>query len=84
MGTMQHVSKRGISLAVRIPKAVAEQCKLVEGTSVQLDAYSDRIVIRKRAYELATMVDQIKPGNIHHEQDYHEQDYRAPLGKEPW
>ena len=79
MGTIQHVSKWGNSLAVRIPKAVAEQCKIVEGASVQLDAYSDRIVIRKRAYDLATMVDQITSDNIHREQNF-----GTPLGKEPW
>lgn len=79
MGTIQNVSKWGSSLAVRIPKAIAEQCKIVEGASVQLDAYSDRIVIRKRTYDLATMVDQITSDNIHHEQDF-----GAPLGKESW
>ncbi len=79
MGTIQHVGKWGNSLAVRIPKAIAEQCKIVEGTTVQLDAYWDRIVIRKRTYVLATMVDQITSDNIHHEQDF-----GVPVGKEPW
>ena len=79
MGTIQHVSKWGSSLAVRIPKGVADQCKIVEGSSVQLDVYSDRIVIRKRSYDLATMVDQITSDNIHHEQDF-----GAPLGNESW
>ena len=79
MGTIQHVSKWGSSLAVRIPKEVADQCKIVEGASVQLDAYSDRIVIRKHTYDLATMVDQITSDNIHHEQDF-----GAPLGNESW
>ena len=48
MGNLQHVSKWGSSLAVRIPKAIAEQCEIVEGASVQLDATSDGIIIRKR------------------------------------
>ena len=68
MGTIQHVGKWGSSLAVRIPKAIAAQCKIVEGASVQLDAYGDVIVIRKRTYDLATIVDQIASDNIHHEQ----------------
>lgn len=79
MGTIQHVSKWGSSLAVRIPKGVADQSKIVEGSSVQLDVYSDRIVIRKRSCDRATMVDQITSDNIHHEQDF-----GAPLGKESW
>ena len=79
MGTIQHVNKWGNSLAVRIPKAVAEQCTIVEGASVQLDVCSDRIVIRKCAYDITTMVDQITSDNIHGEQDF-----GTPLGKEPW
>ena len=79
MGTIEHVSKWGNSLAVRIPKGIAEQCKIVEGSSVQLDAYSDRIVIRKRTYDLSALVDQITSDNFHHEQDF-----GAPLGKESW
>ena len=79
MGTIEHVSKWGSSLAVRIPKGIAEQRKIVEGSSVQLDAYSDRIVIRKRTYDFSALVDQITSDNIHHEQDF-----GAPLGKESW
>ena len=79
MGTIQQVTKWGNSLAVRIPKEVAEQCKIVEGASVQLDLCSDRIEIRKRAYDITTMVDQITSDNIHGEQDF-----GTPLGKEPW
>ncbi len=79
MGTLQYVSKWGSSLAVRIPKAVAEQCQIIEGSSVQLETCSDGIIIRKRTYDLATMVDQITSDNIHDEQDF-----GVPLGKETW
>ena len=79
MGAIEHVSKWGSSLAVRIPKGIAERCKIVEGPSVQLDAYSDRIVIRKRTYDFSALVDQITSDNIHQEQDF-----GAPLGKESW
>ena len=79
MGTIEHVSKWGNSLAVRIPKGIAEQCKIVEGSSVQMDAYSDRIVIRKHSYDLSALVDQITSYNIHDEQGF-----GAPLGKESW
>lgn len=79
MGTTQHVSKWGSSLAVRIPKVVAEQCGIIEGESVQLVTYRDGILIRKHTYDLTTMVNQITSGNIHDEQDF-----GAPLGKELW
>ena len=38
MGNIQHVGKWGSSLATRIPKAIAEQCNIVEGASVQFKA----------------------------------------------
>lgn len=79
MGTVQYVSKWGSSLAVRIPKAIAEKCNIVEGASVQLDASNEGIVIRNHPYDLATMVDQITSDNMHHEQDF-----GAPVGKEIW
>ena len=79
MGTLQFVSKWGSSLAVRIPKTLAEQCEIVEGSTVQLDLFSDGIIIRKHSYNLATMVDQITSDNIHDEQNF-----GVPLGKEAW
>ena len=79
MGTTQRVNKWGSSLAVRIPKVIAEQCGISEGQSVELFALSDGIEIRKHTYDLATMIDQITDSNIHHEQDF-----GTPQGKEPW
>ncbi len=70
MGSIQYVSKWGSSLAVRIPKVIAEQCGITEGEPVQLLAHRDGILIRKQKYDLTTMVNQITSSNIHHEQDF--------------
>ncbi len=79
MPTMQFVRKIGSGFSVRIPKAAAEQCNIVEGASIQLVVSKKGIVIRNRPYDLATMVDQITSDNMHHEQDF-----GAPVGKEIW
>ena len=73
MGTIQRVSKWGSSLAVRIPKAITEQCEINEGDAVEILEMNKGIIIRKHTYDLATMIDQITPGNIHDEQDFGEQ-----------
>ena len=79
MGTIQYVGKWGNSLAVRIPKAIAKQCNIVEGASVQLEASNEGIMIRNHPCDLANMVDQITSDNMHHEEDF-----GAPVGKEIW
>lgn len=57
MGNIQHVSKWGSGLAVRIPKAIAEQSNIVEGASVQFEVKSGRLMIRRQTHDLAAMVD---------------------------
>ena len=47
MGANLHIRKWGSSLAVRIPKAVAEQCGVSEGSAVEMDAQEGQIVLRK-------------------------------------
>ncbi len=79
MGARLHIAKWGSSLAVRIPKAVAEQCGVSEGSAMEMEAQEDRIVLRKRAYDLAEMLDGITADNLHSEQDFGE-----PEGNEQW
>ena len=79
METTQQLGKWGSSLAVRIPKVVAEQCGIIEGERVQLVAHRDGVLIRKHKYDLTAMVNEITPNNIHHEQGF-----GKPLGKETW
>ena len=69
MGANLQVGKWGSSLAVRIPKAVARQCGITEGSALEMDVQSGRIVLRKRNYDLAEMVSRITPENVHPEED---------------
>ena len=72
--------KWGNSLAVRIPKAVAEQAKLSEGDALELEVAADGTVQLQRAGKvptLAQLVAQITPENR-----YEEVSWGADVGKE--
>ena len=57
--------KWGNSLAVRIPKPVAEAAKLKEGDSIEIEAEEGRVELRRvsRMPTLAKLVSQITPEN---------------------
>ncbi len=69
MGATQHVRKWGSSLAVRIPKAIAEQWGVSEGSAIEMQSQGDRVVMRKRAYDLADMLSRMTADNVHPEHD---------------
>ena len=69
MGVNLQVGKWGSSLAVRIPKAIAEQCGISEGSAMEMDVESGRIVLWERNYDLADLVSQITAENLHPEED---------------
>ena len=48
MGAKAHVSKWGTSLAVRIPKPIAEQWGVEEGSAIEIVPRGDRLVLQKR------------------------------------
>ena len=66
------LAKWGNSLAVRIPKAVAEQAHLREGDSILVEAVKGRIELRpaERIPTLEELVAQITPENRHKETDW--------------
>jgi antitoxin MazE len=66
------VVKWGNSLAVRIPKAVAEQARMKEGDSVVIKATKGRIEVRsaEKTPTLEELVAQIKPENRHPETNW--------------
>jgi antitoxin MazE len=59
------IVKRGNSLAVRIPKAVAEEAEMREGDSVVIEASAGEISVRRnqRIPTLKELVAQITPKN---------------------
>ena len=75
------VQKWGNSLAVRLPKAVAEQIEAAEGAELEMKVVENSLVLRtaKRKYSLAELLDQVTPKNLHDEVDW-----GKPKGKEAW
>ena len=67
MGVRSHVARWGNSLAVRIPKPVAEQWGVREGSSVEMDPRDDQLVMRKKTYDLSEMVARMTPDALHSE-----------------
>ena len=61
------VGKWGSSLAVRIPKTVADQCGISEGSALALEVRSGQLVIWRKKYDLEELVSQMTPENQHPE-----------------
>ncbi len=79
MGAKSHIAKWGTSLAVRIPKPIAEQWGVREGSTIELVPRGDRVVMRKATYNLADMLAEITDDNLHPEAET-----GPPQGNEEW
>ena len=79
MGAKSHISKWGTSLAIRIPKSIAEQWGIQEGSVIDIEPNGDEIVLRKKKYDLADLLAQVTPDNLHHEEDW-----GPAQGREEW
>ncbi len=79
MSVGSHVAKWGSSLAVRIPKPIAEQWGVREGSRIELVSRGEHLVLRKRAYDLEEMVSRMTPDTLHAEVDT-----GSPQGREAW
>jgi antitoxin MazE len=76
------VQQWGNSLALRIPKAFAEQTRIKKGSPVSLTVKDGRMLVqplRRRTYTLQELVSKITPENRHPETDW-----GRPMGKETW
>jgi antitoxin MazE len=75
------VPRWGNSLAVRIPKALAEQIRIEEGSEVELSVADGALTIRPKthAYGRQDLLEQVTPENRHDEIDWGD-----PQGKEVW
>ncbi len=77
-----HIAKWGNSLAVRIPKGIAEHAALHEGDTLEVSVTEDgALVLRpaRRQYSLEELVSGITPENRHLETDW-----GLPVGGEAW
>lgn len=80
MNTM--IQQWGNSLALRIPKAFAEQAKVKKGSRIKLTVEKNRLVIEpveKKKITLESLLADVTPENIHPETDW-----GKPMGKEIW
>ena len=75
------VARWGHSLAVRIPKAFAQDVQLTEGAEVEISVSDGQLVLTPmgRAYDLRRLVQEITPENRHGETDW-----GSPVGREIW
>lgn len=73
------IQKWGNSLAIRIPKATADQANLIEGTPIEIVAEGGRIVLSpiRRPYRLEEMLAAVTDKNRHDEVDL-----GPPVGRE--
>jgi antitoxin MazE len=72
---MAHVVKWGNSLAVRIPKMVAEEARLKEGDAIVIEAAEGHIELRRagKVPALKQLVAQITPENRYEEVSWGEE-----------
>jgi antitoxin MazE len=76
------LAKWGNSMAVRIPKAIAEAARLRPGDHLEMaveDSGTLRIRKKKGKQTLSQLISGITPENLHRETDW-----GAPAGKELW
>jgi antitoxin MazE len=77
------VQKWGNSLALRLPKALAEEADVHLDSPVEITVRDHAIVIEpvreKRKYDLDDLLAGVKSGNLHGDIDF-----GGPVGKEVW
>ncbi len=69
MGAKTHISKWGTSLAVRIPRPIAEQWGVQEGSAIEIVSRGDQVVLRKKSCNLDDMLASVTLDNLHSEMD---------------
>jgi antitoxin MazE len=64
------VSRWGNSLGLRLPKALAEELEIEEGTAVELTVSEGSLVVRPSVegrYELEELLSEVREDNLHGE-----------------
>jgi antitoxin MazE len=65
------IQKWGNSLGIRIPMNIIRELSLKDGSTVEIEKVTDRIVIcPKETYDLDKMLADITAGNLHREIDF--------------
>lgn len=75
------IQKWGNSLALRLPKALADEVQIREGSKVELVRTADGVLVktprRKPRYRLSDLLAGVTPNNVHSETDW-----GPPVGRE--
>ena len=79
MAAKTRVATWGSSLAIRIPKPIAEQWGVQDGSAIEIVPEGDTLLLRKQTYDLGALLADITPDNVHGEHDSGE-----PQGNEVW
>ncbi len=81
MAKAQKIAKWGNSLAVRIPRKLADQAGLAEGSAVELQARDGRLTVVPKTpeYDIRKLVKKITKKNRQELVDW-----GPPVGKEFW
>ena len=69
MGATSQICKWGASLAVRIPKLIAERWGVREGSAVEMVLRGNEVLLRKKTDSLADMLATVTDENLHPEVD---------------
>lgn len=76
------VQKWGNSIALRIPKAFADEIQIGADSDVELTIEAGKLIIapvESKTYSLGELLDAVTPENMHAEVDWGE-----PVGNEAW
>ena len=79
MAAKTRIATWGSSLAIRIPKPIAEQWGVQEGSAIEIVPDGDTLMLKKQVYDLTSLLEQVTPDNLHSEMDT-----GTPQGKEEW
>ena len=79
LSAKSHISKWGTSLAIRIPKAIAEQWGVQEGAIIEIEPRGSEILLRKKKYDLDEMLAQVTSEDLHLEEEW-----GTAQGREEW
>ncbi len=69
MGTKSRIARWGTSLAVRIPKPIAEQWGVQEGSAIEMISQGEKVLLSKGVYDLDDLLEQVTQDNLHPEVD---------------
>jgi antitoxin MazE len=79
---LARIQKWGNSLGLRIPKTLAADVRVAEGTNVELNVENGRLIVAPQCpakCSIEDLVARITPENLHGETDT-----GSPLGREVW